>query len=42
MENNKPFLIPAVNLGELNFRLEKLNKRAKKLGLPEVTTRVLA
>ena len=37
---NKPFLIPAINLGELNFRLEKLNKKAEKLGLPKITAKV--
>lgn len=36
------FKIPNVNMMFLNEVLEKLNKRAKKLGCPEITTRVLS
>ena len=35
------YLIPNANLGELNSKLEKLNKRAAKLGCEPVVTKVL-
>lgn len=37
---NKPFMIPAANLGKLNEKLGKLNKRAIKLGLSQITSKV--
>ena len=37
---NKPFHIPAANLAKLNEKLAKLNKRAIKLGLPQITSKV--
>lgn len=36
------FKIPSFNLGELSIRLVKLNKRALKLGVPEIQSRVLS
>lgn len=36
------FKIPSVNMMFLNEVLEKLNRRAKKLSCPEITTKVLA
>lgn len=35
------FKIPACNLYELNEKMEKLNKKARKLGVAEVSTRVV-
>ncbi len=36
------FLVLESNMAELDYRLEKLNKRARRLKLPEITTRVLS
>ena len=33
---NATYLIPENNLPELEVRIAKLNKRAKKLGVPEI------
>lgn len=35
------YKIPEVNVGALNARLEKMNRKAKKLGLPPVTTAIV-
>lgn len=39
--DNKTFLIPAYNLELLSTKIEAMNRRAKKLGAPEILTHVL-
>lgn len=36
MENKEQYAIPEANLPTFNRRIEKLNKRARKLGVPEI------
>lgn len=42
MESKQTFKIPEVNISDLNEKIAKLNRRAKKLDCPEITYNILS